>query len=377
MRIAFLSTMAADPWGGSEELWVQAAQVALQQGHTVIASVYDWGKLPEKIENLKKAGALIHLRRRIHFQDSIKNKIKGKLRDFTSGYAQLKSILKHKPDVVVVSQGTVNEIGNSNGVRFLNGLRIPYHIINQLNTEYNTMGFSQMVALRDIFKRAATVYFVSQRNLETAQRQFCYDFAETGKVIHNPVNLTQKKELTWPSGETIHFAQVARLDNTVKGQAVLLQVLSTPEWKKRDWRLTFWGTGKDEKYLKELTAFYQLESKVKFAGYTSDISQIWLNSHLLLMPSTIEGMPLALIEAMTCGRPAVVSDVGGNAEIIDEGVTGFVADAPSPASFSKAMERMWEKRNDLSGMGTRAAALIRTRIDTRSPETLLKRILSQ
>lgn len=374
MRIAFLSTMAGDPWGGSEELWVQTAELALQKGHTVIASVYDWGKLPPKIENLRKAGAIIHLRKRIQYNDSVRNKIKGKLRELTTGYAHLKSILKHKPEVLVLSQGTVNEVGNPNGIRFLKELQIPYFIINQLNTEFNTIGFNQMKEMREIFKKAATVFFVSARNLETAQRQFCYKFSN-GAVIHNPVNLPAREALPWPENNKLQFATVARLDNTVKGQGVLLQILSSETWKSRNWELKFWGTGKDEKYLKELTAFYQLEHKVIFAGHAPDVKQIWLDHHVLLMPSTIEGMPLALIEGMTCGRPAVVSDVGGNTEIIDENVTGFIAEAPSPASFGKAMERMWEQKQRLREMGMEAAIRIKQKIDEESPSTLLRRIL--
>lgn len=373
MRIAFLSTMAGEAWGGSEELWVQTAELALQQGHTVIASVYDWGKLPPKIENLKKAGAIIHFRKRIQYNDSIRNKVKGKVRELLIGYKQLNSVLRHNPDVLILSQGTVNEIGNANGIRFLKELQIPYFIINQLNTEFNTIGFSQMKEMREIFKKADTVFFVSERNLETAKRQYCYDF-NNGAVIHNPVNLPVREALPWLENEVLQFASVARLDNTVKGQGVLLQILASEPWRSRHWTLSFWGKGKDEKYLRELTAFYQLEHKVIFAGYAPHVKEIWQQHHVLLMPSTIEGMPLALIECMTCGRPAVVSDVGGNSEIIEDNITGFISEAPSPASFGRAMERMWEQQQRLREMGKEAAIRIRLKIDEESPYTLLKRI---
>ena len=46
-----------------------------------------------------------------------------------------------------------------------------------------------------------------------------------------------------------------------------------------------------------------------------------------MMCSAAEGKPLALTEAMVCGRPAVVTDVGGNAELIEDGITGFVAES--------------------------------------------------
>ena len=53
-------------------------------------------------------------------------------------------------------------------------------------------------------------------------------------------------------------------------------------------------------------------------------------------------MPLALVEAMLCGRTAVVTDVGGNAEWIEDGETGFVAEAATAKSFGAALkERGW------------------------------------
>ena len=54
---------------------------------------------------------------------------------------------------------------------------------------------------------------------------------------------------------------------------------------------------------------------VHFRGHVNDIRAIWEQNHLLVLPSRYEGLPLALVEAMWCGRPAVVTDVGGNAEL--------------------------------------------------------------
>jgi glycosyltransferase involved in cell wall biosynthesis len=86
---------------------------------------------------------------------------------------------------------------------------------------------------------------------------------------------------------------------------------------------------------------------------------IWARNHALAVPSRFEGLPLALVEAMMCGRPAVVTDVAGNSEVIEDGVTGFLADAPTVRSMESALERFWAQRNDLERMGQVAAARIR------------------
>jgi len=72
---------------------------------------------------------------------------------------------------------------------------------------------------------------------------------------------------------------------------------------------------------------------------------------MLVLPSRYEGLPLALVEAMWCGRPALVTDVGGNAELCLDGKTGFVAEAPVVSSVARALERAWSERHDWFRLG--------------------------
>ena len=50
-------------------------------------------------------------------------------------------------------------------------------------------------------------------------------------------------------------------------------------------------------------------------------------------------MPLSLVEAMLCRRPCIATDVGGNRELIRDGVNGFLAKAPTVESLDEAMNR--------------------------------------
>ena len=72
-----------------------------------------------------------------------------------------------------------------------------------------------------------------------------------------------------------------------------------------------------------------------------------------------EGMPLALVEAMWCGRPVVTTDVGGVSEVIKDDITGFVAEAAVATvaeSLGGALERMRLQRDRLQEIGKLAAA---------------------
>jgi glycosyltransferase involved in cell wall biosynthesis len=76
------------------------------------------------------------------------------------------------------------------------------------------------------------------------------------------------------------------------------------------------------------------------------------------MPSRIEGLPLAVVEAMLCGRPVVATDVAG-AEVVEDGVTGFLAEAPAVGSIGNALERFWTRREEAQQIGATAAERIR------------------
>jgi glycosyltransferase involved in cell wall biosynthesis len=89
---------------------------------------------------------------------------------------------------------------------------------------------------------------------------------------------------------------------------------------------------------------------------------VWAEHHALVLPSRHEGMPLAVVEAMLCGRVCIVTDVAGNTEFIDDGVTGFVAPAPTASLFRDALERAWDRRGEWRQVGAAAARAVRERV---------------
>jgi glycosyltransferase involved in cell wall biosynthesis len=106
--------------------------------------------------------------------------------------------------------------------------------------------------------------------------------------------------------------------------------------------------------------------RVRFAGFTKDIQEVWKQNHVLVMPSRFEGLPLAIVEAMLCGRPVVATDVAGHSEIIEDGTTGFLASAPTIAAVREALERAWQSRSELHRMGQLARVRVR-RLVPRDP----------
>lgn len=344
MHILFISTMEGSPWGGSEELWSQAALRLVEEGHRISASVYPWPQLVPQIEELKRKGVEVHLR------EANTGTFVSRFRRRLAGDPDSKWFQNLKPDLAVISQG-----GNADGLfwmRLLREKQIPYSPVVQCNAEIWWPGDEEAEQLAHAYGSAEKVFCVSRHNLELLQRQINADLPRA-RVISNPYRLPAG-HLPWPAPDGIfRLACVARLDPTAKGQDLLLEILSRPRWRERPIWVDFYGQGRCSRSLPQLAARLQLEH-FRFRGHSGDIAQVWQENHLLLLPSRYEGTPLTLIEAMWCGRPAVVTDVGGNAELCLEGITGFVAPAPTADLFDEAMDRAWVRRDDWPALGQAA-----------------------
>src|SRR5205807_6853109 len=103
-------------------------------------------------------------------------------------------------------------------------------------------------------------------------------------------------------------------------------------------------------------------NNVDFPGFVSDVESIWKAHHALVLPSRTEGLPLALVEAMMCGRFGIVTNEGGTSEVVEEGRTGFIANSAKVDEFDHAMERAWAVREQWESIGRTARMRVRTMV---------------
>jgi glycosyltransferase involved in cell wall biosynthesis len=213
--------------------------------------------------------------------------------------------------------------------------------------------------MAEVYRAAKKVFCVSHHNLRLLESQIG-EVLTNGRVVWNPFNVSTAEPSAWPAIDgTWKLACVARLDPGAKGQDLLFHTLSRPEWLKRPVEMNLYGSGPCENSLRRLTQKLNLQN-VHFRGHANDVKAIWERNHLLVLPSRYEGLPLALVEAMWCGRPAMVTDIGGNAELCVDGKTGFVAAAPAVSLVADAMERAWNNRDRWQSMGATASARVRS-----------------
>jgi glycosyltransferase involved in cell wall biosynthesis len=139
-------------------------------------------------------------------------------------------------------------------------------------------------------------------------------------------------------------------------------------------QIDFYGAGPAEVGLKALAGHLSLKN-VHFRGFATDIEKLWDEYHALVMPSRFEGLPLALIEAMLCHRAAVVTDVGGNCEYVEDGITGFVVEAPVPSALNRGLIRCWQSREKLKEMGELAGSRVRQLVPAEPARVFANRLM--
>ncbi|MGI4732825.1 MAG: glycosyltransferase [Janthinobacterium lividum] len=93
-----------------------------------------------------------------------------------------------------------------------------------------------------------------------------------------------------------------------------------------------------------------LADTVRMLGPREDVGDLLALADLLLLPSAFEGLPLVALEAMAAGLPVVATDVAGNAEVVEHGVTGALA-APDAAAFAATVIDLLRDRRGLATMG--------------------------
>lgn len=140
---------------------------------------------------------------------------------------------------------------------------------------------------------------------------------------------------------------VARLEYP-KGIDVLLHAWSRMLREPAEWRATLKprllivGIGTLEEPIKRIARELGLEESVKFLGLHQNVIHLLQRAWGFVLPSRWEGLPNALIEAMSCGLPCVATRVSGSEDLIQDQVNGLLVENEQPAEMAQALRRIIE-----------------------------------
>lgn len=121
--------------------------------------------------------------------------------------------------------------------------------------------------------------------------------------------------------EIPRLIMVARLERP-KNHIVLLEALNL--LKDLDWELNLVGDGPLRSDIEKAVCRLSLKERVNLLGARVDVPELLRKSQVFILMSDMEGLPISILEAMRSGLPVVAFDVGGVAEMVDQGVNGFL-----------------------------------------------------
>jgi glycosyltransferase involved in cell wall biosynthesis len=163
------------------------------------------------------------------------------------------------------------------------------------------------------------------------------------------------------NSEEIVFCMVSSLTRE-KNHAVAINALSN--LKQTGSQLLIVGDGPLLKDLEELAARLNINEKVIFAGRRENIREILSIADIFLLPSLKEGLPMALLEAMACGKAAIVSRVGENANVITDRVNGIIVESCETSSLADAMRTLIEQKHLIKQFGQQARKTVESKFSS-------------
>jgi glycosyltransferase involved in cell wall biosynthesis len=142
---------------------------------------------------------------------------------------------------------------------------------------------------------------------------------------------------------------VGRLD-TAKGIEELLEAFASLASHRPNLRLAFVGDGPGGDHLRSKTKHLALEDRITLNGACSsqEVAHWLAAANVLALPSYNEGYPNVVIEALSCGRPVIATNVGGLLELVNDESGILIAPRDSralAAAIEKAMDRRWDEHS--------------------------------
>jgi L-malate glycosyltransferase len=232
------------------------------------------------------------------------------------------------------------------------------------------------VAYRVMADAPDAVFAVSEQ-----VRQHCIevDRIAPGRVqtIYNGLDLSDWNDPVRPAKAPGQFL-VTTVGNIrrVKGHDIFIKSAATIVQQFPQASFSIAGDVLESDYFEELKTLIHdlnLSDHFRFVGGVTDLRQHLSNADVFVLPSRSEGFSNAIVEAMAASLPVVATNVGGNAEAVKDGVSGFIVPTEDPVALSAAILRLLADPNRATAMGIAGKALAAEQFTT---DAMMKRIVA-
>ena len=256
---------------------------------------------------------------------------------------------------------------------------LPFIFFKKVPVIYHQHGSANPVALSK-YNYARTSFFQNlfefilrliYRNADwiIAIDRFCYIKAinngagKTTTLLRNAIDIKRYKpnDILRKAGRQEHgiiqgqyvILFVGRIEKT-KGVLHLLKCVAQLDSKKLKFHIFFAGDGSFLPFAKNYVKDNRFDNYVTFLGRVDHekLSLYYNMADVMVLPSDMEGIPMVILESLSCGTPVVASRVGGIPDIVDHGHNGFLVDDLSPENLTNMILKALKMNKERKAIST-------------------------
>ena len=224
--------------------------------------------------------------------------------------------------------------------------------------------------------RASMRYPSALGFLDLPRTETVYHGADRASIERSATSDGVRRELNIPENALL-VGTVANF-KLKKGYADLVDAAARVHDVMPEVRFVLVGHGPEEERVRRRVRELGLDETIIFTGYREDAPRITAAFDIFALASHYEGLSIALVDAMTLGKPAVVTDAGGMPEVVENGNQGFVLPIGRPSEFATALISLLQDEGLRSRMGQAArqrSSLFDIRAAVRRTEDIYREVL--
>jgi len=164
----------------------------------------------------------------------------------------------------------------------------------------------------------------------------------------------------------LRVGMIARMNDPSKNHAGFLGMAARLATKYPGVEFLLAGDGPLRAGIEAQVASSGLGSKITFLGDRRDVSAVLASIDVSVLTSRTESLSNVILESMAAGIPVVAARVGGNSEVVQGGVTGFLVPANDETAFADAVGKLMDHPELRRDFGTAARAVARERFSLRA-----------
>ena len=280
-----------------------------------------------------------------------KGKLIPRIQNFKRRIRKLRSIWeKEQPDIIV----SFLKKNNYYAIWSTRGLDIPVVLSVRSDPNREYPGKLDTFLAKHLFQKADGVVLQT----EDAYRYFPKKVQEHSVIIQNSLNPKFIRE-RYEGVRRDEIVAVGTIDDN-KNHAMLIDAFVPVHARYPQMKLIIYGDGCKRKALEEKVQDMGLAEAVLFPGRSDTIYEQIYESRIFVLPSKVEGMPNALIEAMTLGLAVVSTDCpcGGPRMLIKDGINGLLVPVDDQEAMTNAILKILDNPELEESMGREAHKLL-------------------